>query len=376
VAGLAAWRLGRFDLARGYFEDAFEADLSPPALRAGAAFWAARAHLRSGDPAGYAPWMKRAASEPRTFYGQLARRTLGIGGGFAWDRETLSGADLAAVAATPEGLRAFALLQVGEPERAEAELRLLWPKEKDDAALRNATLLVARDAGLTDLAAQLAAIVQASDGRPRDADRFPIPRLKPHNGFRVDPALVYALTRLESNFDPHAVSPAGARGLMQLMPVTAGYIAGDPSLAAAGGARLHDPAFNLDLGQRYVSYLAQQNVIGGDLIRVLAGYNSGPGSFARWSSEMRDGGDPLMFIEAIPVDETRAFVQRALAYTWIYAIRLRLPAPSLDQLAAGAFPRFTVALKPEIVGDALVSRFESSPQLAARTERIFESRGH
>ena len=132
------------------------------------------------------------------------------------------------------------------------------------------------------------------------------------------------------------------------MPVTAGYIAGDPSLAARG-SRLHDPALNLDLGQRYVNYLAAQDQIDGDLIRVLASYNAGPASFARWGAAICDEGDPLLFIEAIPLPETRAFVQHALAYTWIYAARLHLPAPSLDQMAAGAFPRFTPAGRAETI---------------------------
>jgi soluble lytic murein transglycosylase-like protein len=72
-------------------------------------------------------------------------------------------------------------------------------------------LLVASQAGMTDLAAQLASLSQSADGRPRDFARFPLPRLQPLNGFRIDPALLYALARQESNFDPRAVSPAGAR---------------------------------------------------------------------------------------------------------------------------------------------------------------------
>ena len=151
---------------------------------------------------------------------------------------------------------------------------------------------------------------------------------------------MYALTRLESNFNTAAVSPVGARGLMQIMPMTAQYIAGDASL---GGFRLHEPALNLELGQRYVAYLAAQEGIRGDLIRILASYNSGPGSFARWAASVRDGGDPLLFIEAIPIPETRGYVQHALAYTWIYAARLGLPAPSLPELAAGSFPRLSIS---------------------------------
>jgi soluble lytic murein transglycosylase len=198
---------------------------------------------------------------------------------------------------------------------------------------------------LTDLAAQFAAmvetktgLVETKNGPPREASRIAVPRLRPAGGFRIDPALVYGLIRLESNFDAAAVSPAGARGLMQIMPLTARYITGNPAL---GGTLLHNPSLNLDVGQRYVAYLARQDAIEGDLIRVLASYNAGPGSFARWSASMRDGGDPLLFIEAIPNDETRAFVQQVLTYTWLYADRLRLPAPSLDELAAGEFPRFT-----------------------------------
>ncbi|MBN8908151.1 MAG: lytic transglycosylase domain-containing protein, partial [Rhodospirillales bacterium] len=339
------------ELARTYFEGAARAPYAPAAIRAAGAFWAARAHLHTGHPSGFAPWMRRAAEEPRTLYGLIARRMLGVGGGFTWSRQTLSGADLEAVAGTPQGLRAFALLQVGQPDRAEAELRMLWPTAKDDPSLRNAVLLVAREAGFTDLTAQIATLVQAADGKPRDFDRFPVPKLRPRNGFQVDPALVYGLTRVESNFDPGAVSPVGARGLMQIMPVTAGYIAGDPSLASSS-ARLHDPGLNLELGQRYVSYLARQDHIDGDLIRVLASYNAGPGSFARWGDDIRDGGDPLMFIEAIPLAETRAFVQHALTYTWIYAARLHLPSPSLDAMAAGAFPRFTPLEETETIADA------------------------
>ena len=245
-----------------------------------------------------------------------------------------------AIAAQPLGRLGFALLQVGQTDRAETAFRALWPQIKDDPGLARSMLLVASGTGLTDFAAQLATLVQAVDGRPHDEMRFPVPRLRPAGGFQVDPALVYALTRLESNFDSAAVSAAGARGLMQIMPVTAKYLAGMADLPAT---RLHDPALNLDLGQRYVAYLSRQEGIGQDLLRVLASYNSGPGSFQRWSADLHDDGDPLLFIEAIPTDETRAFVAHVLTYSWIYAARLHLPATSLDELAAGEFPRFTPA---------------------------------
>ena len=343
MAGLAAWRMGRADLAQPLFEAAAQADLTTASLRSAASFWAARAQLRNGHPSAYQPWMMRAAAEPRTFYGMLARRTLGLDLGFAPGgrdtRETLSEADIEAVAATAEGMRAFALIQVGQLQRAEAELRQLWPAANSQPELGRAIMLVAQHAGLPQLAAQLADLVQAHDGQPRDATRFPIPRLMPNGGFRVDPAMVYGIARTESNFNTALVSQAGATGLMQIMPDTASFLTGREASGQLRGT-LRDPGFNLDLGQRYVSYLAQHDVVGGNLLKLLASYNSGPGNFGRWGPGLQDQGDPLLFIEAIPIDETRAFVPRVLTYTWIYAARMSLPTPSLDELAAGVWPRY------------------------------------
>jgi soluble lytic murein transglycosylase-like protein len=126
---------------------------------------------------------------------------------------------------------------------------------------------------------------------------------------------------------------------MQIMPETASALTGRASGGELRGA-LRDPGFNLDLGQRYIGYLAQQDGISGNLLHVLASYNSGPGNFGRWSQSVQDIGDPLLFIESIPIDETRAFVPRVLTFTWIYATRMKLPTPSLDDLAAGAWPRY------------------------------------
>ena len=89
VAGLAAWRLDLPDLARVHFEAATRAAVAPAALRAAGAFWAARAHLRTGDTNGYIPWMRRASQEKRTFHGQLARRALGLPIGMVRSTEVL-----------------------------------------------------------------------------------------------------------------------------------------------------------------------------------------------------------------------------------------------------------------------------------------------
>ncbi len=339
IAGLAAWGLERYETALPFFERAARAE-STPALRAAAAFWTARAAVRSRRPQLYVSWMLQAGQEPRTFYGLVARRALGLPSGFAWEQDLAGEAEAAAVAEVAGGWRALALLQLGQTARAEAELRQLWGQARNNPGLVQAMLVVANQAGLSGLAAQLAAASQSADGRPRDFARFPVPTLVPQGGFRVDPSLLYGLALQESNFNSQAVSQAGARGLLQIMPATASYVANDPSLRGAGMQRLHDPAFSLEVGQRYLHVLARHEAVDNNLVRVLAAYNAGIGNLQRWQPASGHRDDPFLFIESIPIDETRNFVQRVMAYSWIYASRLGLPAPSLDQLASGGFPRF------------------------------------
>ncbi|MFC3000497.1 lytic transglycosylase domain-containing protein [Falsiroseomonas tokyonensis] len=353
IAGLAAWALNRPEAALAYFEHAARSEIAAPATRAAAAFWTARAAVRARRPQAYVPWMMQAAQEPRTFYGLVARRALGLPMGFAWQSEVAGESEAAAMAETAGGWRALALLQIGQAARAEAELRVLWPRVQGNAGVVRAMLLVATQASMSELASQLAALSQSADGRPRDFARFPLPRLEPLGGFRMDPSLLYALARQESNFNPAAVSSAGARGILQIMPSTASYITGDSSLRGANVSRLHDAGFSLELGQRYVYYLARNGQVNGDLIRLLAAYNNGPGNMSRWLPAVRHRADPFLFIESIPIGETRLYVQRVLAYSWIYAARLGLPSPSLDALATGRFPQFQGA---PAVAAMLISR--------------------
>jgi soluble lytic murein transglycosylase-like protein len=279
------------------------------------------------------PWLRRAAAEPDNFYGLLARRRLRDLLDRDATRGTLGEADAAAVDATPEGHRAFAFLQVGQPEAAETELRRLWPRTGGDPALRRAILLVARTAGLPDLVTALADDwAQAGAVRPQPPPN--LPNVRPRGGFVVSPALIYAVARVESGFDAAAVSPYGARGMMQVMPATAAYVAG-----AAAASHMSDAAENLAIGQKYLLYLARTDEVDHDLLRLLACYNDGPGNAAKWMGAIDRQGDPLLFIEQIPLDETRRYVRRALAFAWTYAAHLHVAAPGLDALAAGEWPR-------------------------------------
>ncbi len=336
VAGLAVWRTGRLNRARKYFEDAATAPVTTPGQQAAGAYWAARCALHQNDVGGAGPLLERAATYGTSFYGLIARRSLGRTIGLVPQPEIVSQTDLDALAAIGSGRRALALLEVGQVSRAEQEMRFLWPEVKENTTLRRALLLVVQREGLTALAAEITDRIEAAEGIPHHDFHFPVPRLHPAGGFRLNPALIYGMTRAELNFDSKAVSPAGALGLMQLMPRIARTIAGNPKLP---DKRLQDPGINLELGQRWVESLANDDHVNGNLIALLASYNAGVSSFADWSEQIGTT-DPLLFIEAIPLPETRRFVQRALTYTWLYGARLGLTAQSLDDIVAGVFPRF------------------------------------
>jgi soluble lytic murein transglycosylase-like protein len=357
VAGLAAWRLRDAATAASLFGAASLAEGAGASQRAAAAYWAARAHLHDGDLAGWRNWLLRAAADPQTLHGMLARSLLGLHPQPSLPNPTLAEADLEAVAATPHGRRAFALLQVGEPARAEAELRLLWAQSQSDAALERAIALVADAAGLNHLVADLA---EAAAG---GAALLPVPALRPRGGFSLNPALVYAVAWVESRFETGASSAAGAHGLMQLTPVAAGAMGREAAAAYA----LRDPAQNLRLGQQYLTFLARPAFAGNDLLRVLASYNAGPSALLRWTAARTD--DPLMFIETIPVEQTRRFVSSTLVAAWNFAARFGAPTPSLDALAAGGWPRFSeeLALKTR---PRVPRGVDLAASVCVRTERL------
>ena len=264
----------------------------------------------------------------------LAGRLLGQGFAPTGIAATLTEADITAVDATPNGHLAFALLQVGATGQAATALRALWPDIQANPDLGRSVMAVAARAGLVDVTISVASELPSPVDEIAGA-RLPLPALHPTGGFTIDPSLVYALARTESGFDVDAVSRCGARGLMQLMPVTASYVSRNEGLSGS----LSDPSANLALGQGYIRYLGEQPGINNNLLAILASYNAGPGAAAAWYSGLQDGSDPLVFIETIPNDETRRFVRQVMADSWLYAEEIGLKPASLDTLAQGSFPQ-------------------------------------
>jgi len=334
MRGLKAWQAGDIAAAQPFFVRAANMENISDDDRAAAAFWSARAALRLQQPEEYLNWLHQASLADGSFYGMLAGRLLGQGFGATGIAATLTEADITAVDATPDGHLAFALLQVGETSQASIALRALWPSIQNDAGFAHSVMAVAARAGLVDVAVAVAGQTPAAGNELADA-RLPLPALHPVGGFTVDPPLVYALTRTESGFDAAAVSPAGARGLMQLMPVTAQFIARNKGIAGAAS----NPSANLALGQGYIHYLGEQPGINENLLAILASYNAGPNAAAEWYNALQVDSDPLLFIETIPNDQTRRFVHQVLADSWIYAEEIGLRPRTLDDIAEGNFPQ-------------------------------------
>ena len=338
TAGLAAYRAGKYAEAALYFEILTKAKNLSPWYVAGGAFWAARAHLVAGNPAEVNHWLKDAARHTRTFYGILARRLLGVESPLSWDAPTFGQNQLAAMLKFPSAKRALALIQVGAQRRAERELRLV--AVNGDRALIEALIVVAEHVNLPALSYKAGLRLAALDGgRVRIRALYPVPAWRPTGGYTVDRALVYAFIRQESAFKPRAKSHAGARGLMQLMPSTASYI-GKRRYRGRRRAELYDPEINISLGQKYLDYLMRHETVGPNLLLVAAAYNGGPGNLAKWRRRSSAGNDPLLFMETIPARETRNFVRRVLANLWLYRERLGQKSPSLDAIAAGAWPHY------------------------------------
>jgi soluble lytic murein transglycosylase-like protein len=333
IAGLAAWRLQDYTQARDYFAQVARDDQEDPWLRSAAAYWASRSALALGDAAGARSFLKMAAMAPQTFYGMIAERqaqTL-YAEAAPTGQLTLAAYHVAEpdlshfVEQDPRAHRAAALAQIGRQEEAREELR---------AGLALAHTTAERDAW-NGLLTALGPAAGPGFSRPQylTLGAYQTPNLEPKNGFTVDRALVYAIVRQESAFNPGAISPAGAMGLMQMLPASATLATGDPRYRKRPKVLLN-PQVNLRVGQDYLGYLMDRGV-GPDILKVVAAYNAGPGAVLKTTSMVGDD-DPLLMIECLPALETRNYVEKVMAAYWTYRRMFGQETRTLDALAKGA----------------------------------------
>lgn len=292
--------------------------------RAQGAFWAARLSRSKKEKA---KWLTVAAKSPGSFYGLLAK-------------EKRQGTLLA----LPEALKNCPPTWRGKQGKMVRRLKLLksvgrsyyiGPEIRQWAGQHSLSqkdqLCLASAFGAADLAIKIANQLQ-SEGKTFWNALYPVPDWAPSRGWKLDPALVWAATRQESLFYHRAESSAKALGLMQLIPSTARAEAKHLGLPSSNRYWLQLPAYNLTLGQSYLTRMLQR--FDGDLVLAVSSYNAGPGRGEKWKKR-RGQEDPLTFIENIPFTETRNYVKRVIHGLVMYRLQLYGSASFGSLLKAG-----------------------------------------
>jgi soluble lytic murein transglycosylase len=322
LSGFIALRsLGDAETALHHFSR-LKAAVATPISLSRADYWAGRAHQAKGDTAAATAAFQSAAQYQTAYYGLLAAETLGL----PLDTSLLSTSspgDWRRASFVRSSVLEAGLLLLKAGDRALGKRFILHLAE---------TLSPAELAQLADLALTInephIAVLIAKQGAERGTilpeAYFPTPDMVPE-GLAVSRAFALAISRRESEFDPAAQSPAGARGLMQLMPETAKIVAGKLGLTHETGMLTEDPAHNVRLGSAYLAQLVDE--FGPSVALVASGYNAGPGRPRRWIEELGDPRKPEVdvvdWVEMIPFAETRTYVMRVSESLVIYRAKLK-----------------------------------------------------
>jgi soluble lytic murein transglycosylase len=317
----AALRAGDWDAVRAAI------NLMPPDLARDPAwrYWLARALARKGAAESSEALLRPLARE-RHFYGLLAAEDLGVPEAPDWTPRTVPEEDIAKIRAVPAVGRALALYRLEMNTEAFRE----WVhglRNRDDREYLAAAEL-ALQAGLVDRSIGTADRTTAIHDFAR---RYPIPHREAlaaaAKQWNVDEALLFGLIRQESRFNAAIRSRVGATGLMQLMPATARWVAGQIPIDPYRPSLLVDPETNIAMGTYYFHRVLADL---GDPVLAMAGYNAGPGRAKRWRDARPLEG--AIYAESIPFDETRDYVKKVMANAWHYKHRLTGRMASLRAL--------------------------------------------
>ncbi len=342
VAGLASYRLKRYDQALVHFKFVSTDPSRNAWSQSSGAYWAARCALKMNDAATADTYFKIAASYPFTFYGLLAEARLGVTPAIALAKKGLPptfqpDTNKALVASlssnssdwaktNPQAQRMSALVQLGRMNDARDEVRSAMQTASDDATRQKwMALAVSHNIPVGQM---------KTTDRLFNADLYPIPDYALSNA-KVDRALVFAFARKESKFNAAAKSYAGAYGLMQIMPGTAALVEGDNSFTKKPNQLLKAET-NLRVGQKYIQRLMDTKATEGDLLRTIAAYNAGPGPVKDAMDSLGNDYDSLLVMESIPVAQTRQYIEEVAANYWIYRQIMGKETPSLQQAANDA----------------------------------------
>ena len=300
--------------------------------KARGAYWAGRAAEEMGDMATAQNWYRAAATNNSAYYGQLAAARMGSSDALTFAPMPQPTAAEIAAFNKRELVRVVRLLgQLDQDDRTRAFL-----KSMADNSTSPATLRMIADLGW-ELHRDDLAVMVAKIARDKGVDliEYLYPLRSVPQGPGPEPALTLAIIRQESAFEVDAVSPAGALGLMQLMPPTAKHVAKGMKLRYRKEDLTRSPEYNMLLGRAYLQELLDS--FSGSYVLAIAAYNAGPDRVNSWMSvygDPRDRGvDVVDWIETIPIYETRNYVQRVLENLQVYRHRLGVVqvAQSLQQ---------------------------------------------
>jgi soluble lytic murein transglycosylase len=293
--------------------------------KARAGYWLGRTHLAAGDKSAAKAEFKSAAKHSTIYYGQLAREQIGLG---LVPEEINSGVSSNAAKARVEQDEVIRAMRLMHAASGKANLHMFLYsiatrlKTVDDM---NAAATIVHSLGGTYHALKLAKVA----GQFKvdiDSWAYPLRGLPDWKqvGKPVEKALVFGLSRQESEFNATAGSRVGAQGLMQIMPATAKLIARQHRLPYRSGMLTSDPAMNVKMGAAHLGDLiAKYN---GSYVLTLVAYNAGPRRSKEWVEafgDLRSGEvDPIDWVENIPFQETRQYVQKVMQNLHIYRSRL------------------------------------------------------
>lgn len=355
IVGLALWEKQDYANAAPYFEKSGASSYASGWRASAGYYWAARAYSRISDHEKVRVSLEKASNHSRTFYGLIATKMLGKSFDFNWENPRFTDEQEKLLSSNVAGRRAIMLVAADQYELAEKELMQL--DYVNTPGLQRAALSYSMHVGLPGLALRLGNMVSSGKGTYYDSALYPDVPWEPQTGFSLDPSLIYAVMRQESRFDHSAKSNSGALGLMQVMPGTARYVAKKNRYGHSVNIQaLHDPEINMMVGQDYLTYLMKEPAIQGDIISLLVAYNAGPGNLVKWRKRYEANAqahkssisendnstfsDPLLFIETMPIKETRDYVAKVMSNYWIYRLRAGEELVSLTQLVKGQSPRY------------------------------------
>ena len=332
LAGLAAWRQNDCNAAAASFASV-AGRASDIELAAAGHYWASRAEMMCGRAHLVEGRLRGAARYGETFYGLLAQSALAMRTAPLPDYRQ---AEWRRIADRPNVKAAIALAEIGERGLADEFIRHQARLNSGD---HDELIHLACYLNLPETQMWLGNYAPQGS-RINMAARYPMPSWTPPRGWRVDQSLALAHILQESAFQPRAVSAAGAVGLMQVRPGSAGDTARKRG-EAFDPRQLTDPAWNLEYGQSHLEYLRDLNCTDGLLPKVIAAFNAGAVPVTEWNARAFDRGDPLLYIESLPYWETRGYVPIVLRNYWIYEQASgRRQSTSRDALVQGLWPRF------------------------------------